>query len=82
VYEISAVTGAGIGALIADLRRTVADVRRQLREDEAAAEEHAAAEAAIGRDVLERSLAARPPRRPKDDEADDDDDVEVIYVDR
>jgi len=92
IRVISSVTGAGVNELVDALRSAVAEVRRRLAEDETAAAAHAAAEAAIGRDVLERALDARPQRARADlagtsDDAsdvasDDDDDVEVIYVDR
>jgi len=81
-----------VNELVDALRSAVAGIRRRLAEDETAAAAHAAAEAAIGRDVLERALDARPQRAradmagtsddASDDASDDDDDVEVIYVDR
>jgi GTPase len=78
LYEISAVTGQGIDALLRDLMAHVEAARRALEQDAEAATAEAELQRSVGADVLQHALArrdaraaARPP--PADDA------VEVIY---
>lgn len=82
LFAVSAVTGAGIEALVRALLAAVREHRRALAEDEDFAAAQAALEARIGEDVLQSALARRPARGTGGDEDDDtgDDDAEVVYV--
>ena len=78
VFAISAVTGAGIDALVNALAQEVANVRGRLADDPDYAEAEAAVERAIAEDVLANAL--RHQRRRKRDKRTVGDDVEVIYT--
>ncbi len=88
VYRISAVTGAGLADLVGALKEAIAGIRERLASDEDFVAEEAARSERIGRDMLARAIAARPPKgsaaaaRGQEEEAAgrDEDDPEVIYV--
>jgi GTP-binding protein len=90
VFVISAVTGAGVDALVQALMAKILEIRAALAEDAGFAESQAALEARISADVLRSALEHRPRRggatdRHAEQGGDasvdgDEDDVDVIYV--
>lgn len=95
VFVVSAVTGAGLDALVQALMAKILEIRRALAEDPAFAASQAALEAQINADVLNSALTRRP-QRARDSArtaapgaaaeadgssaGDDEEGVEVVYV--
>ena len=91
VLAISAVTGAGVDAMVHYIQDQIAALKEQLADDETAQQADADLQARISNDVMAHSLgvvapedgeAATPDELNDDYNSDDDsdDDVEVIYT--
>ncbi len=83
IYPVSAVTGAGVPALIGALASEVTALRRRLLEDDEFAQQQTALEAAIADDVLASAVARQQARKARSEvEAADDEDhgVTVVYA--
>jgi len=83
---ISAVTGAGLDAMVNALQDRIAQLKEQLANDEAAAAADTELQARISSDVMTQSLGVVAPRANPgqeddlDQEDDDEHDVEIIYT--
>lgn len=91
IFSISAITGAGLDALVHALQDQVAELKERLARDEAAAAADTELQARISNDVMTQSLGVVVPPAPEevaapelaaqqDDTDDDDHDVEIIYT--